>query len=397
MEIVIHFKDLIYLSSHLIGVLISALLIYIGIKNYPPNILLGLSFASLTYGAFIAWLIFSGLYVHFPALYRTGNIGGLLFPPFFYLYIRSVLYPQSESWKDLLFFFPLLLYIIDYFPVLFLISLVEKKNLILQEIHDPVLFTSFNQAWFLPKNFHTLFRTLVILFFWVLSFRLLYLKKKENGFQKFEKPWFNWMIIYLVFNSLLIFPFLLSNFFSYQSIQYDFAHLTGAILLLVSASTILFFPQVLYGTNQFEYIRKVQDEMTDDGKSYEEKIPPEKYLHIEQKLKEALEGKKVYVQKGYSLADLAKETKIPAYQLTYHINRNLNSTFYDLINYQRIEETCRIIESGKYKHLTLEALSEKSGFNNRNSFSVAFKKFKGIKPSEYLKNQDAKHLEVKNE
>ncbi len=387
MEIIIHFKDLVYLSSHLIGVIISVLLIYIGIRNYPPNILLGLSFASLTYGAFIAWLIFSGQYVNFPVLYRTGNIGGLLFPPFFYLYIRAVLYPQSQSIKDLLFFLPVLLYLIDYFPVLFLLSLSEKKSLILQEIHDPMLFVSFNQAWFLPKNFHTLFRTLVILFFWILSFRLLYLKKKENGFQKFEKPWLNWMIIYLVFNSLLIFPFLVSNVFTSNSFQYDLSHLTGAILLLVSASTILFFPQVLYGTNQFEYIRKVQDEITEEEKSFEEKISPEKYQHIEKRLKEVLEGDKVFLQKGYSLADLAKDSKIPAYQLTHYINKVMDSTFYELINKYRIEETCRIIKSGKFNHLTLEALAEKSGFNNRNSFSVAFRKFKGMKPSEFLRKQ----------
>lgn len=387
MEIIIHFKDLVYLSSHLIGVIISALLIYVGIRNYPPNILLGLSFASLTYGAFIAWLIFSGQYVHFPALYRTGNIGGLLFPTFFYLYIRSVLYPQSESLKDLLFFIPLLLYIIDYFPVLFLISLSEKKNLILQEIHDPMLFVSFNQSWFLPKNFHTLFRTLVILFFWILSFRLLYLRKKEIGFKKFEKPWLNWMIIYLVFNSILIFPFLVSNLISSNAIQYDLSHLTGAILLLISASTILFFPQVLYGTNQFEYIRKVQDNITEEEKSIEEKISPEKYHHIEERLKEVLEEEKVFLQKGYSLADLAKDTNIPAYQLTHYINKVMDSTFYELINKYRIEETCRIIKSGKFNHLTLEALAEKSGFNNRNSFSVAFRKFKDMKPSEFLKKQ----------
>lgn len=104
MEIVIHFKDLVYLGSHLFGMVISAVLLYVGVRKYAPNVFLGFSFFTLTYGTFIAWLVSSGNFVHFPALYRTGNIAGLLFPAFFYLYIRAVLYPNSHSKWDLLFF-----------------------------------------------------------------------------------------------------------------------------------------------------------------------------------------------------------------------------------------------------------------------------------------------------
>jgi AraC-like DNA-binding protein len=264
-------------------------------------------------------------------------------------------------------------------------SLGEKRELIAQEVYDPQLFVSFNQSLFLPRNFHTFFRTIVILFFWILSFRLLTKRYFRKGIPVFEKPWLNWMLIYLVFSSLMIFPFLVSNLLPLGHLQYDFAHFTGAILILGSGLAILFFPKVLYGHNEFEYLRVVQEEKVTQDPKTTETWPPEKTAHFEARLREALEINKAYLQKGYTLADLARDTQIPAYQLTHFINHIQNSTFHDVINQHRIQETCRIIQSGQFQHLTLEALSEKSGFNNRNSFSVAFKKFKGMKPSEFLR------------
>ncbi|MFD2201044.1 helix-turn-helix domain-containing protein [Shivajiella indica] len=385
MEIVIHFKDLVYLGSQFLGLVISVVLLYVGLKKYPANILLGLSFFTLTYGTFIAWLVSSGNFVYFPQLYRTGNFAGLLFPPFFYLYIRAVLYPNSHNYWDFAFFLPALLFVADYSHVIFGMSVAEKKELIMQEIYDPQLFVAYNQSLFLPKNFHTLFRTFVILFFWILSFRLLIQRYHKQVIPKFEKPWLNWMLIYLVFSSLMIFPFLVANLLKLGHLQYDLAHLTGSILVLGSGLTILFFPKVLYGHNEFEYLSVIQEEVFQDTVKTEI-WSSEKSAHFEERLKECLDINKSYLKKGYTLADLAKDTRIPSYQLTHFINHVHGSNFYDLINRHRIEETCRIIESGQFQHLTLEALAEKSGFNNRNSFSVAFKKFKGMRPSEFLRS-----------
>lgn len=385
MEITIHFKDLVYLGSHFLGIVISAVLFYVGLRKYPANIYLGISFFTLTYGTFIAWLVSSGNFVHFPALYRTGNIGGLLFPAFFYLYIRNVLYPNSNSTRDLLVFLPVMLFLVDYSHVIFGMTVAEKKQLIIQEVYDPQLFVAYNQSLFLPNNFHTLFRTFVILVFLLLSVRILVQRYYRKEIPAFERPWLNWMSIYLVFLSMMIFPFIVANMLQLAHLQYDLSHLTGSILILGSGFAILFFPKVLYGNDQFEYLRVVQEEKISKDPKVAAEWPAEKTAQFEQRIEEVLEINKAYLQKGYTLADLAKDTKIPAYQLTHYINHIRNSTFHDLINRRRIEETCRIIQSGEFQHLTLEALAEKSGFNNRNSFSVAFKKFKGMKPSEFLK------------
>ena len=38
------------------------------------------------------------------------------------------------------------------------------------------------------------------------------------------------------------------------------------------------------------------------------------------------------------------------------------------------------------RYKKLEAIAEESGFNNRNTFTVAFKKVTGLNPSEFLKD-----------
>jgi len=44
-----------------------------------------------------------------------------------------------------------------------------------------------------------------------------------------------------------------------------------------------------------------------------------------------------------------------------------------------------MIINGEWKQKTLEAIASEAGFNNRNTFTAAFKKETGKSPSEYLK------------
>ena len=44
-----------------------------------------------------------------------------------------------------------------------------------------------------------------------------------------------------------------------------------------------------------------------------------------------------------------------------------------------------MITNGEWEHKTLEAIASEAGFNNRNTFTTAFKKETGQNPFEYLK------------
>lgn len=388
MELVLSWKDLFYLGSNLIGFLIGVLLIFYGVKKNRANVLIGLSFFFITYAVFLSFLIDSGYHVELPLLYRTGNIAGLLFAPLAFLYIRQVVENRNISLSDFHHFLPALIFVLDFFPILFLTSIEEKRILIESEIQNPMVFVYFNQSRFFPSNFYTMGRTLLLVIYWFFSIRLInrFGKITVNKSQTFGKEWIIWMKIFIYSELLLFVPFFIFVRFVSSSIGFDLIHLTGAFVILASGVAILFFPKVLYGFNEFEYLL---DEQKEKPKSESlEYLTPEKESQIQNQLNIVLKQEKKHLQKGYTINDLAKDVQIPAYLLTHFINRKLETNFSDLINQERIEECCQFMGSGEYKHLTLEGLADKCGFSNRNSFSVAFKKFKGVTPSQFQKDQD---------
>lgn len=93
-----------------------------------------------------------------------------------------------------------------------------------------------------------------------------------------------------------------------------------------------------------------------------------------------------YLNHGYALSDLAGDIGYPYYQISTVINQEFGMNFNDYINRYRIEFCKQNMESERWSHLTLEAIAHECGFNNRNSFTNAFKKFSGETPSKYLKS-----------
>ena len=77
---------------------------------------------------------------------------------------------------------------------------------------------------------------------------------------------------------------------------------------------------------------------------------------------------------------------IQTYLLSAYINRQMGVRFNDFLNRHRINSCREYINRGMASDITLEALSEMCGFNNRNTFITAFKKFTGVTPSEYIRN-----------
>lgn len=384
MLLILDWKNLLYFFAQVIGFLIGLILLTYGAKKNKANIIIGLSFLFLTYASLLAWLISSGLMVHFPNLYRTGNIFAFLYVPLVYLYIRQIVKEVPISWVDLLHFLPAFIFIVDLIPI-YLLSQEEKIALIQLEIFNPIEFMAFNQSRFFPKFFYVIVRTLMIAVYWILAVRLIALNRftVSDKSRFFGKAWVSWMKIYLFFNLLLFLPVVLMLLTSNTSFYYDLIHIPAALLIVTSGVAILFFPKVLYGMNEFDYMLDSQIEK--EIESDQAQLADEKIAEIRLKLVE-LEGRKMFFQtKGYSIRDLAKDTGTPSYLLTIYINRVLETNFSDFINEKRIDQCARLMEEGSFAHFTLEGLAETCGFSNRNSFLSAFKKFKGMTPSSFKK------------
>ena len=108
---------------------------------------------------------------------------------------------------------------------------------------------------------------------------------------------------------------------------------------------------------------------------------------IEHRLKDLMIEKKPFLQRGYHIKELAAELQIPVHQLSAFLNQELGMHFSDHINKYRIDHCIEIINTNLSGRPNLKQLSKICGFNNRSSFTTAFKKFTGQKPFDYIKKR----------
>jgi len=99
-----------------------------------------------------------------------------------------------------------------------------------------------------------------------------------------------------------------------------------------------------------------------------------------------LQEKKPFLRKRYCLKDLSEDTCIPLHQLSACINQVWGKNFNNFINEYRVHYCKEKILNHECRNKKLEAVAVESGFNNRNTFAIAFKKVIGVNPSEFLKS-----------
>ena len=108
---------------------------------------------------------------------------------------------------------------------------------------------------------------------------------------------------------------------------------------------------------------------------------------IQLALHAVIEEKKAYICPRYNLSRLSVETNFSTNLLSAFFNQIIGLHYNDYINKNRVLHCVYLIEKGEAEQLTLEGLSKKCGFHNRNTFISAFKKFVGVNPSEYIRTK----------
>jgi AraC-like DNA-binding protein len=110
----------------------------------------------------------------------------------------------------------------------------------------------------------------------------------------------------------------------------------------------------------------------------------EKLNEVYAKLNFFLKEEKSFLNAALTLNMLSDKIEIPEHLLSKAINVKSEMHFFDFINSYRIEEAKKILsDNDLMKKYTIEALAGLCGFNNKNSFNKAFKKFTGETPTSY--------------
>lgn len=103
------------------------------------------------------------------------------------------------------------------------------------------------------------------------------------------------------------------------------------------------------------------------------------------KLEELMNNEKPFLAPDFSLPILAKKLNTSPHHLSQILNEHLKLNFFEFTAQYRVEEAQKLFNNNDFKHLKIEEIAEKVGYNSKSAFNTAFKKIVGLTPSEYKK------------
>lgn len=106
---------------------------------------------------------------------------------------------------------------------------------------------------------------------------------------------------------------------------------------------------------------------------------------VYQQLLNLLEEEQLYLSQNIKISDISRALSIPEKTVSRAVNEHAGENFNAFINRFRVNFASTLITSESYSHYTIDAIAEESGFANKVSFYKAFKRVRGISPSEYRK------------
>ena len=331
-------------------------------------------------------------FVHFlPLSYIIG--------PLLFIYVRTTISDNKQFKKtDWLHFIPAFLILIATSPYTSLPF--DKKFEIAHQIVKITENYSLN-FYFVSFEFILYSRSIHLIIYAIISFFYFryYTKKIINAYgivptnHLIINRWINILIIIqlLIAGNSLGHMTTLYHKFSVLGIKstdlfselYFFRICGGAFVI---QNFILFlFPKILYGNISYQVLKQ-NESIIDDIKSNIAKKDTVTSVseNLNLILKPYLESLP-FIKQGFSISQMSFDLKISERVLSNYFNKVLSKTFGEWKNDQRINYVCQIIEQGKAKDITIEAISINAGFESRSKFIDAYKERKGVTPSAYIK------------
>jgi len=107
-------------------------------------------------------------------------------------------------------------------------------------------------------------------------------------------------------------------------------------------------------------------------------LSPQAINSLTNKINKLIDEHKIYLQHDLNLESLSIEVGASKHQVSQIINEQFHCNFFDFINKHRIEYATRLLKESAQSEMKINQLAFKAGFNNKVTFSNAFKKFTGM-------------------
>jgi AraC-like DNA-binding protein len=334
---------------------------------------LGFFYLTVAYGFTTAALYYSGQIYKVPHLFRTGNIAWLIAMPLSWLYVRTVITQKKPGAWDLLSLVAVMLFVVDYAPF-FLSSGAEKVEIYQVEVQQTGRMAQNQYGWLMPPHITTAITYVQTVVYWILQLRLI-LSPQAAPIRK-QNSLYTWMITFTTLEVGLFFSFLLLIAFGFKNNLWISA-IPPATAAVLSTMTLMLHPDILYG----------RDKST-SSPSARTKLDTSMMGHITTHLETLMLEAKPFLDADYTIKQLADAIGVPAHKLSAYINQVTGSNFNEYLNQWRIRHCLELFQNGTILRLNQHGIAAMCGFNNRKTFSAAFKKITGKLPSAFLHGEE---------
>lgn len=327
--------------------------------------------------------------------------------PMLYFFVRGIVHDRFYMKKsDVLHFVPFFLHLLANMP--FLLMSYEEQYQITANIMQN--FDYFRQLRFslYPLTWNNAGRAIQLFVYLIacliLMRRMRFKYHRLKGQLKFQYKYttqrMTLILILILFIAVLT---LVINYMFRLSItnseliepMYYILHLMMYAYFLIPVFVIL-SPKLLYGLPHLETTHisamnfEMDEEKTDEKSNEKTKIQhltTENYNELAEKILNYIETEKPYLNPDFQLKDICIHFLIPQHHVHYCLNEILHTDFHELRNEKRITHAKSIMKSSK-NPVKPEDAGIASGFSTNTSFNIAFRKYTGMTPEEWLNQQE---------
>jgi AraC-like DNA-binding protein len=309
------------------------------------------------------------IYTKWPHIYNFAISFQFLLGPLLLLYSLSVVHEKFRLRKlHLLHFLPFVVVAVIYF-FLFQIYDTESKLMLLRNgFRESPFFEWEDKAEILQKISYILGSVFVVFKYpWKKSQAAFYPEKHLLGTLKF-------LLICLL---TLMVTELIRNEIPMQAGTHYIIKAAAILVYLVMISTLmvrgLLYPEMFSGNSR-----------NGNGRKYHKSpLTREHKIYYLQRILSYMDMAEPYLSSSVNLTDFAKEISIPSRYLSQVLNEELGMSFYDFMNKYRINKAGKLLADPGYTSNSIIDVAWECGFNSKSVFNAAFKKYKGMTPSEF--------------
>lgn len=338
-------------------------------------------------------------------LYAIASPFFYLIGPLAYFYVRSTITDDNRLRRtDWLHFLPFFIQLVNVSAYTFGTSFSEKQRVASMILANPESIFGYWFYYFIPVRVNFIMRPLSVLLYLLICWRLLLngLPRVRNEVPSAQYVTASkWLIYFLLVFSFLTFNYLLFNVvlvFNPDFVSPDVLsglQTISGIAFLVMYVSVIFYPALLYGMPNLvpsKIIGPSPKPLATDPENRQEtivslsfRLENEAITDLATKLEGYLSTGEPWLHADFTLRQLATAINVPSHHLSWYFNQHLKTSFPQFKNRQRVAYACRLLDEGKAKTHSLDAIGKMAGFSSRSTFFKAFKEVMAVSPGEYRK------------